>query len=100
MLSFPSFPGPHNRECQPPRRFFVTREDACGKPYFRGRSLRYSMRVISSLFLKLLMIAAAFALCTLHLEAQLTLGGITGEVADPSGSVIPNATVTVVDEQT
>jgi hypothetical protein len=32
--------------------------------------------------------------------AQQTLGGITGEVTDASGGVIPNATVTVVDEQT
>ena len=32
--------------------------------------------------------------------AQQTLGGITGEVVDASGGVIPNATVTVVEEQT
>ena len=32
--------------------------------------------------------------------AQQTLGGITGEVTDASGGVIPNVTVTAVDEQT
>ena len=32
--------------------------------------------------------------------AQQTLGGITGEVSDSSGGVIPNATVTIVGEQT
>jgi len=32
--------------------------------------------------------------------AQQTLGGITGEVTDSSGSVIPNADVTIVGEQT
>ena len=34
------------------------------------------------------------------LNAQQTLGGITGEVTDASGGVIPNVTVTVTDEQT
>lgn len=34
------------------------------------------------------------------LPAQQTLGGITGEVTDPSGGVIVNATVTVLDEGT
>ncbi len=34
------------------------------------------------------------------LAAQQTLGGITGEVTDASGGVIPNAKVTVIDEQT
>jgi hypothetical protein len=46
------------------------------------------------------MFAAAAALCSSALLAQQTLGGITGDVTDPSGSVIPNATVTLVDEQT
>ncbi len=32
--------------------------------------------------------------------SQQTLGGITGEVTDPSGGVIPNATVKVIAEQT
>jgi hypothetical protein len=34
------------------------------------------------------------------LNAQQTLGGITGEVTDASGGVIPNVTVTVTEEQT
>jgi len=59
------------------------------------------MRVLSSLLPRLLVIAAAFALCGTTLMAQQsTLGGITGVVTDPSGSVIANATVTVVGEQT
>ncbi len=33
-------------------------------------------------------------------QAQQTFGGITGEVTDPVGGVILNATVTVLDEQT
>jgi Carboxypeptidase regulatory-like domain/TonB dependent receptor len=44
-------------------------------------------------------VAAAMLLCTFA-QAQQTLGGITGTVTDPSGGVIPNATVTVIDEQT
>jgi Carboxypeptidase regulatory-like domain/TonB dependent receptor len=38
--------------------------------------------------------------CIHTLHAQQTFGGITGEVTDPSGGVILNATVTVLDEQT
>ena len=34
------------------------------------------------------------------LAAQQTLGGITGEVTDASGGVIPNVSVTLTDEQT
>ncbi len=37
------------------------------------------------------------SLCAL---AQQTLGGITGTVADKSGSVLPNTTVTIVGDQT
>ena len=58
------------------------------------------MRMFSSLFLRLLPVVAAVALCGSSVMAQQTLGGITGEVTDPQGSVIPNATVTLVDEQT
>ncbi|MGA2218915.1 MAG: carboxypeptidase-like regulatory domain-containing protein, partial [Terracidiphilus sp.] len=58
------------------------------------------MRKISSLLLRLLAVAAVTALCCSSLLAQQTLGGITGEVSDVSGGVIPNARVTVVDEQT
>lgn len=58
------------------------------------------MRVFSSLLPRLLAIAAAFALCSSLAVAQQTLGGITGVLTDPSGSVIPNGTVTVTDEAT
>lgn len=51
--------------------------------------------------MRLLALLAAVALSgALTLPAQQTLGGITGVVTDSSGGVIPNATVTVLDEQT
>ena len=58
------------------------------------------MRSASSQFFRLLAIVAAIALCGSYLRAQQTLGGIIGEVTDPSGGVIPNATVTLLDENT
>lgn len=58
------------------------------------------MRVISTKFFRLLAVMAACALCIAPAMAQQTLGGITGTVTDPSGSVIPGATVTLLDEQT
>ncbi len=58
------------------------------------------MRSISSLLPRLLALVAVAALCASMGLAQQTLGGITGVVTDPSGSVIPSATVTVLDEQT
>jgi hypothetical protein len=66
-----------------------------------ARHLRYSMRDFFSQFPRLLAIAAVTALCCCSsLLAQQTLGGITGEVSDASGGVIPNAKVAIVDEQT
>jgi hypothetical protein len=62
--------------------------------------MKSSTRCFSTLFPRLLAVSAAVALCCSYLSAQQTLGGITGQVTDPSGSAIPNATVTVVDEQT
>jgi hypothetical protein len=48
--------------------------------------------------------ALLFTLLTLlaapALKAQQTLGAITGVVTDPSGSILPGATVTLVGEQT
>ena len=67
---------------------------------FEAGHLSYFTRTISSLFPRLLAITAAVALCCSSLVAQQTLGGITGEVTDASGGVIPGATVTLVDEQT
>ena len=58
------------------------------------------MRISSYLCSRLLAIGAAIALCGSCLLAQQTLGGITGEVTDASGGVIPNVAVTLVDEQT
>jgi hypothetical protein len=62
--------------------------------------MNYFKRFLPSASSRLLAIAAAVALCFSSLPAQQTLGGITGEVTDPTGSAIPNATVTVVAEQT
>ena len=58
------------------------------------------MRVFSAFIPGLLAIVVAAALCTRSLQAQQTLGGITGEVTDASGGVIPNATVSLIHEQT
>src|ERR1700704_2769766 len=44
--------------------------------------------------------ALVFALACLALFAQSDLGSITGFVKDPTGAVIPNATVTVRNEAT
>ncbi len=62
--------------------------------------MKNSLRFAALPIYRLLVLLAAFALCTGALFAQQTLGGITGEVTDSSGGVIPNATVSVVDEQT
>ena len=58
------------------------------------------MRKLQTLVPSLFVFLAAIALCPSQLSAQQTLGGITGEVTDASGGVIPNATVTVTDEHT
>jgi Carboxypeptidase regulatory-like domain/TonB dependent receptor len=62
--------------------------------------LIFSIRNISSSILRLLVLLAAAALCIAPLPAQQTLGGITGEVTDTAGGVIPNVEVTIVGEQT
>jgi hypothetical protein len=62
--------------------------------------LIFSIRSISSSIFRLLALVAVAALCASSLLAQQTLGGITGEVTDSSGSVIPNADVMIVGEQT
>ncbi len=59
-----------------------------------------SMRIFPSASSRLLAIVATVALCCGSLHSQQTLGGITGEVTDPSGGVIPNASVTIKSEQT
>ena len=60
----------------------------------------YSSRRTSLLLSRLLALIAVVVLCCSSLLAQQTLGGITGSVTDSSGSVIPNADVTIVGEQT
>ena len=62
--------------------------------------MKHIKPTIPSLLLRLLAITVAAALCCSSVFAQQTLGGITGEVADATGGVIPNATVTLLDEQT
>jgi len=62
--------------------------------------LKNPMHKFSTSFPRLLAVAAAAVLCCSSLFAQQTLGGITGLVSDPSNEAIPNATVTVVAEQT
>ena len=54
-----------------------------------------SPRTRSSIWL--LLLSVAFIPC---LQAQQTLGGITGTVADKTGSVLPETTVSVVGDQT
>jgi hypothetical protein len=62
--------------------------------------LIFSIRNFSSSIFRLLALTVAVALCSSPLLAQQTLGGITGEVTDSSGSVIQNADVTITGEQT
>jgi hypothetical protein len=60
----------------------------------------YSFQTFRHSFLRLQILVATVMLFGSFLHAQQTLGGITGEVTDASGGVIPNATVTVTEEQT
>ena len=62
-----------------------------GNFYSEVSLLKHFKRVSSFSLPRLLAIAAAVALCCSFLQAQQTLGGITGEVTDASGGVIPNA---------
>ncbi len=73
---------------------------SAGNFHFEVSLLKIFKRVSSFSFPGLLIVAAAIALCSSFLPAQQTLGGITGEVADSSGGVIPNASVSLTDEQT
>ena len=62
--------------------------------------MRNLKHIFSSSVSRLLAVVAAVALCCGTVFAQQTLGGITGEVSDPSGGVVPNVTVTLKAEQT
>src|SRR6516165_4308480 len=82
----PNYPGPSR--------------SVSGSFHFEASTLRYFMPIHKNLLPRLIALLAVMALGTTHLLAQQTLGGITGEVTDATGAVIPNASVTVVDEQT
>ena len=76
-------------------------QETHGKSLFREAvQLIISIRTIPSSILRLLALVAVAALCVGPVLAQQTLGGITGAVTDTSGSVIQNAEVTVLGEQT
>ncbi len=59
-----------------------------------------SFRSIPTSIFRLLVLVAVAALCISPVLAQQTLGGVTGEVSDSSGGVIPNAVITITGEQT
>jgi len=58
------------------------------------------MHKVSLPIFRLLLAFAAVAFCSVPVFAQQTLGGLTGVVTDTSGALIPNVTVTAVDENT
>jgi Carboxypeptidase regulatory-like domain/TonB dependent receptor len=62
--------------------------------------LRHATRNPQTPLLRLFALIAGTVLCSAFLQAQQTLGGITGAITDASGGVIPNATVTATDDQT
>ena len=62
--------------------------------------MTYSKRLLPTFVPRLLAITVAVVLCSCTLIAQQTLGGITGQVTDPTGGAILNATVSVLAEQT
>jgi hypothetical protein len=58
------------------------------------------MRNPQTPLLRLFVLIAGTVLCSPFLQAQQTLGGITGSITDASGGVIPNTTITVTEEGT
>jgi hypothetical protein len=76
------------------------RETIGKNSFYEACNVSNSIRTSSSPISWLLTVAAAVALCCSPLFAQQTLGGITGQVTDAKGGMIPNAAVTLVDEQT
>src|SRR5579864_1883260 len=48
----------------------------------------------------LLLFGVTAILLTLNIQAQQTLGGITGTVTDKTGGVLPDTLVTIVGDQT
>ena len=100
-LSFPLFDPPYDGGSVHTHPGFEEIFKIHGKSLFcEARHLNSSIRSNSSLLFRLLAIVAAVALCCTPMLAQQTLGGITGEVTDTTGGVIPNAVVTIVGEDT
>lgn len=62
--------------------------------------LRNLKGTLSSLTSGVLALLAIVVLGASTLVAQQTLGGVTGQVTDTSGAALPDATVTIVGEQT
>lgn len=59
---------------------------------FEDRTMR--IRTLSPVFALLILLVTAFSF---RADAQAVFGSIVGTVTDPSGAVIPNATVTITD---
>lgn len=58
------------------------------------------MSTMNRCFLTVLVVFCVSMVCIPWCSAQQTLGGITGTVTDPSGSVLPGTQVSLVGEQT
>jgi hypothetical protein len=80
--------------------FLKSRIFTTGNLYFEVSPLKHSMRTSTLCIAILLAIVTTAFFSTNPVRAQQTLGGITGEVTDASGGVIPDVTVTVTEEQT
>jgi hypothetical protein len=61
------------------------------------RTMTKKMNLCIAFTLGVLGVLLQFSLCA---QGQQTLGGITGTVTDPSGSVLPETTITIVADQT
>src|SRR5438445_11188785 len=69
------------------------------QPWYKDFNLSFGVR--SMRFSKAAMIFSAVLFAATHLaHAQTTFASITGIVTDASGSAVPNATVTAINQQT
>src|ERR1700761_1975078 len=64
--------------------------------FFGGPAMKFILKTRTRC--AFLIVALAFLPSTLPLSAQAIYGSIYGQVTDPSGAAIPNATITVSDE--
>jgi hypothetical protein len=71
-----------------------------GNLYSEASDLKYLLRFVRSLIPLIVFIVTAISLSNPPAFSQQTLGGVTGVVTDASGSVVPNVTVTLLDENT